>query len=442
MEKPPILNNFKEKLKLNNSAPVDGDDEDFADGQTDVLEQFNIPLTIDIPENVMTPNEASAVKFAYSQPKGFAPRQVEKFYGDVLNSLKFYVKALERRDKNIHKLATEVDKYKTDYQNTKFQLEMFQGLGKQAVVDDSGNYVSESQITENERVLLGKDEEIANLRNDLLLARKDREIAERDLRASLSAVPAPTPHTLTGGLSDEEREELEAFREAQVALDEWEKQVEEEYGKLQAQLDAAIASQGGDSAVKTQLQKMQESLREAEGNVQSFQNALVDEETRTANLQEQLRVASESADASAQLAIAQAESEAKILREELSLKEQELNEAIDTANEIEDARVSLEQELADAKNTPVSAGVDQSEIDSLNEHIASLDVHIDTLEKHIVTLGGDLDSKEALLLELQESIQEKESLIADLEATGVLRPQIAGYRQLPPDVRPEDLLGE
>lgn len=444
MEKPPILNNFKEKLKLNNSSPANDEDEDFADGQSDVLEQFNIPLTIDIPENVMTPNEASSVKFAYSQPKGFAIRQVEKFYGDVLTSLKFYVKALEKRDKNIHKLATEVDKYKTDYQNAKFQLEMFQGLGKQALVDDSGNYVSESQISENERILLGKEEEIANLRNSLLLARKDKEIAERDLHAARSAAPLPVPasHAPANDLSNEEREELEAFRESQTALDEWEKQVGEEYENIQSQLEEALASQGGDAALKAQLRKTQETLKEAEDKVHSFQQALVNEESRTATLQEQLITAGETVSASAQEAYTQIAIEADTLREELSAKEKELEEAIETANEIEDARALLEKELEEAKSAQPETVVDQSEIDSLNEHVASLDVHIDTLEKHIVSLGKDLGDKDSLLAEMKELIQEKESFIADLEASGSLRPQVAGYRQLPDGVRPEDLLGE
>lgn len=454
MEKPPIINNLKDKLKLGNASP-NGDNDDFNDGQTDVLEQFNIPMTIEIPETIMTPNKAGAVKFRYSKPRGFSPSQVEEFYTVVLDSLKFYVRALEKRDKNIHKLATEVDKYKTDFQNTKFQLEMFQGVGKQAVVNDNGGYLSESQIDEHEREIFAKDGEIQNLRNELLMARKDNSLLQRELSEATSA--APSIHS-GNGLNDAEREELLAFRDAQASLDEWEEAVQSEYANVQEQLAAALAGSptpGVNQSVvdgyllriqeleetSSHLVQLTEQVKNLEGLVEAKESELAEAIDVANEIEdERLRLASELENSGSSEEIEGLKSNLAGVEATVAEKEAELAQAIDVANQIEVERARLAKEVEKSSKAPI---VDNSEeIASLNEYIKSLDEHINTLEEKILKLQNESAEKEAFVAELEAALEEKDSLIEELRSRshgqGVV--QIEGYRDLPPDIRLEDLL--
>lgn len=470
MEKPPIINNIKEKLKLNQSDTEDFDSEDNG-GENDVLDFYRIPLSIDIPEDVLTPKQASAVRFSYSKPKGFHPTQVEEFYADVVESLQFYVKALEVRDRNVHRLATEVDKYKTDFQNIKFQLEMFQGLGQQAVVKDDGSYATESDLGDLDRQILKKEEEIQKLRNELLLTRKDKEIAEMELAEARSAAPALPSLDVSSGLSNEDREELEAFRQNQQALDEWAAEVTKEYERLENEAELLRASSGGDTSA------LNDAIAERDAYIAEIGGSLEQAQKELATVTSQLEEANESVEYlreevagyvnhveelgatisslekdSGGLEAAAAHAQELLnkigeLHSDLEIKEEQLGEAVKSANDIEAERVHLESEqarleaeLAELRQNVEGQPDTSGEVESLTAHIKSLDAHIDSLMTHIEALEADSVEKEKLIGELEEAIGERDAKIEELERNsgGVVIP---GFRELPPDVRPEDLLG-
>lgn len=428
MDNIPIVNNIKDRFK----RPSEDENENGNSGEQDVLEQFRIPATFDIPEKVFTPKQVAGVKFSYSKPRGFAPQQVEKFYAEVQESLKFYVNTLEKRDRHIHKLATEVDKYKTDFQNTKYQLELFQGAGKQAVVAEDGGYVSESDVSGFERQIIDKDSEILELQNEIMLANKDKSILEQKLNESKS-VP-PNPHSGNEELSSEEANELQAYRDNETALKEWEEAVEIEYGRLESELETLRASSGDNSEVQEALAERDAAIADLENQIAQLSSSVEENQNSSSSIQE--------------------------LQSRLETREAELEEAIDVANEVEAERARLEQEGVDIDAERVRLAQELSaaqeelqkspelnesteDVDALNEHIASLDSYIDNMEKHVVTIEESNTYKEQEIDDLRAEIEEVKN---QLEQAGSNNqedsgPVIPGYQSLPPGVRPEDLLG-
>lgn len=503
MEKPPILDNIKEKFLGSGNGH---EDDEFTGGESDVLEQFRIPLSIEVPEDIMTPNDAAGVRFTYSKPKGFSPRQVEEFWNDSVESMKFYVKALEARNKHVHKLATEVDKYMTDCKNLKFQLEVFQGVGKQAVVNENGDYISESELADSERELIAKDEEIQRLKDKLLIANKDKQIAEErlaEIKTTSSAAPIPAP--TASSISDEELEELQAYRDNQAALDQWEQEVGEEYSRLETELNALRLAAGSDSASAETISQLSNEIAELnsaiegrdatiadlssriEGAKQKVQELhyKVEEETARADAAEQAaddaastyevnqqgdagrlsqmqdsldkankKVASlegevktltakvstsESSARNADGRVKTLSGEVDTLKQELATKSEELAEAIDVAHEIEAARAELESELTEAK-TAVVAPVDSGDTEEFQKHIESLDAHIDALESHISDLEASNGGYATEIAALRREVEDKESEIEDLRSrTRQVDSTSVPGYVLPPGVRPEDL---
>jgi chromosome segregation ATPase len=208
----------------------------------DVLRQFMIKPETELGENILTPSKIAKVRFRESSPKGFSFTDVEQFHKDVSISLQWYIKTLEQRDKDIHRLATEIDKYITDYQNLRFEIEVLQSAGGQAVVDEQGNYVTESQLSDEQRHIIELERSVESLNNKIISA--DKELADLKTKYSETLVrnevlerlartaeaPVSLPAVSTSSKTDEEiatlEEELAVYRQ-------WEKDVTIAYEEME-----------------------------------------------------------------------------------------------------------------------------------------------------------------------------------------------------------------
>ena len=208
----------------------------------DVLRQFRINPETELHEDILTPSKIAKVRFRESSPKGFSFTDVEQFHRDVSMSLQWYIKTLEQRDKDIHRLATEIDKYITDYQNLRFEIEVLQSSGGQAVVDSEGNYVTESQLSDDQRHIIELEKSVESLNNRILYADKElsdlkakhKEIVVRNevLEKLARNIEAPASVAVSGK-SDEE---ITALEEELAVYRQWEKDVTIAYEEMENNL--------------------------------------------------------------------------------------------------------------------------------------------------------------------------------------------------------------
>lgn len=488
MEKSPIFDKLKDKVNSlkDGISPVDGE---YTQTEQDVLEQFRIPQSIEIPEEIMTTAEVDKIRFPKSKPVGLHPQSVEEFHRQTKASIKFYLSKLEKRDRDVHKLATEVDKYKTDFMNTKYQLELFQGAGGQAIVGSDGEYLTESSLSDNEKILIEKDNEIVSLQNKLTM-----------LQADLSREQANRGNSGGSSLTDAELVELENYRENETQLGIWEAQVKDSYSaledenqriinemevlrqslngsdqteqiselinaknELEAYVDQAVLTNESlnssiDTLEKEKIQlvnsneqlvsenekllneknQLVSTIQEKEKNVSSLENEIETTNQRLSELENNDKT----------------EIVEKLQTEMLTLTE-EYNQAVDVANEIEEARKELEEarkeleetvqsltnELAEANEKLNSANStpDNSTSEEITAHIEQLDEHIDMLEKLIEERDAQIISQNQ---DIEKQNQDIEKLVEEIDAlkssTKMGNYVVDGYI-LPDGVTPEDL---
>lgn len=443
MEKPPIFDKLQARAKsLNN------DNDDYNDTEQDVLALYRIPATIEIPEEVMTVNEMKKVRFNRSKPVGLHPKQVEEFHHNATQSVKFYIGALEKRDRDVHKLVTEVDKYKTDCTNLKYQLEVFQGKGAQALVNEKGEYLRESDFSETEHELMRKDDEILELQNKISLL-------QADLTRAQNAQPAPSASH--SGLTDAERIELNEYRANDEALKEWEKQVNDSYNALEEEnhlllnanqvlsskvetLEAEINNTPQiDPAIKIQLTEALEKNQALESNNEDL-TAHIDELNEYINT-----VTSENSEKDNQQ-VTELSKQVTELSEQVSTLVQERDEATEVANQIEDARVELENQVTDLLRQVAEANESLSQANNSSNGSEDLQMEIETLRESLNELNNYIDDitpiVEAKDIEINDLNSKIEALQEELEhsrkSIGNTATVVSGY-VLPPGVKPEDL---
>lgn len=468
MEKSPIFDKFKDKVNSlkDGITPVD---EEYTQTEQDVLEQFRIPQSIEIPEDVMTTAEVEKIRFPKSKPIGLHPQSVEEFHRQTKASIKFYLAKLEKRDRDVHKLATEVDKYKTDFMNTKYQLELFQGAGGQAMVGENGEYLTEGDLGENEKILIEKDNEIVSLQNKITMLQADLH-RERENNNGTG-----------GGLSDAERVELQNYRENESQLAQWEAHVKDSYSALEDEnqrilneLEVLRQSVSGadqseqiselinakneledyvDQAVLTN-EELNKSIDLLESEKSQWETEKIQLSATIQEKEQKISALSQETDSSRQK-IEELENNhnnndeilAK-LQTEISAITEEYNKAVDVANEIEEARKELEStveslnaELAEANeslevaNEQVKANKLSSE-DNTSEEITA---HIEQLDSHIDTLEGMIEERDTQLAHQNEEINKLIAEIDALKSSANLGTYVVDGYVLPDGVTPEDL---
>lgn len=434
----PIINNLRDKLIPGRNHDEDDDfDGNNAEGDSpehDVLEQYRIPLNTELGDDVLTPSKLSKVKFGVTQPKGFSFKQVEVFHTEVSKSVQWYIQALEKRDRDVHKLATEVDKYKTDVQNARFQLEVLQGMGGQAVVDDSGEYVTESQMSQEQLNAIALENRVAELEDELKYERR----VSTDLQAQLNAKPVPAPAPAPAPVilpplskdtpTNVELAELADLRERQAELDVWEAQVVAEYERIENELEETktllVSKEAELASLRAELTAATDSLRnalsEADANGDSTEGYLAS----IASLESQVR------------------SLGQELKEVLAEREAVIEEKDAAVEELEALR-SAGPEIVENEDTEEWV----AKVDELEEHIKELEEYSNTVEKALVERDEALAEQIQLIQEYNDSLAEKDRLIAEKDRLLAERDASAGYHggeripgyRLPADITAEDL---
>lgn len=394
-----MINNIKGKLipshnRDDEDAVFDSDDE-LNSAQNDVLEQFRIPAHTELEEDILTPSKLSKVQFNESTPRGFSFKQVEAYHTSVTKSVKRYIDLLERRDKDVHKLATEVDKYRTDVQNVRFQLELLQGSG-QALVNEDGEYLKESDFSADQLKVVELENDLANKEDELRFLRKRNAELERDLKQA-STQPAPVVALPGATPTNADLAELTELRQRQVELDAWEQDVIVEYTRMENEYNNAAAQvtdlTGQVASLTNQVASLTAQLDSANKTIGDLEAKGVDESVLNELRNELSAVVAK--------------------RDEF---ENAFNEYEASYNQLFSAYETLEASYKEleAKEPEESDELIQvrAKVEDLDAHIVSLNEHIDALTAHIEEL---------------ESQQPTDTTTS-----------IPGYK-LPAGVRPEDL---
>ncbi|MBC9707532.1 MAG: hypothetical protein H9W81_21940 [Enterococcus sp.] len=405
----PMINNIKGKLipsahRDNEDDVFEGDDE-LSNAQNDVLEQFRIPAHTELEDDMLTPSKLSRVQFNESTPRGFSFKQVEAYHTSVTKSIKRYIDLLERRDRDVHKLATEVDKYRTDVQNVRFQLELLQGSG-QALVNDDGEYLKESDFTPDQLRIVELENLLATAQDDLKFARKRNNELEHELNNQPAVAPTPAPVVALPGATPTNADlaELTELRQRQVELDQWEQDVVAEYNRMEGEYEASVKK----------VDELTAKLDKANATITSLNARGVDESALN-TLREELAEAVSQRD---EFERAYHEYEASYKALETTYRELDgAYKELETAStELDTAYSTLESAYKELEDKETTSGDEVAgyvrTIQELNEHIGSLNDQIDSLNKQIETLE------------------------AQQPDTGTT--YVPGYK-LPAGVRPEDL---
>lgn len=302
MSERPIINTFMDKVipkggkshESHQSHEQNGFESQNGSG-IDILARLNISPKTELMPDVLTPGKAKKVRFHTSTPRGFSFPQVEEFYGDVITALEFYVAALERRDADVHRLATEIDKYIVDLQNAKYQLEVFEGAGGKPLTDADGNYLTEGELNADQSRILELERDLADTQTKLLLAQSQiKELQEFTVNPPLPTVAQPEPMFIDPG---ENYIPIEEFNSKMLAIEEWEQEVTKAYNELEEQVQDLQGKLTASDELNRELTETNTRLLEEINAIKSdaAQAAVptVDNSEEIAALNERLRIAEE-----------------------------------------------------------------------------------------------------------------------------------------------------
>lgn len=184
-------------------GPNDAMGEAIKPQRSDILELLNIPDNYEVPDNVLLVGDLDRVRFDLAEPRGYSIKMVDDFYDSVYESLKWYRDTLRQRNRDIAKLATQLDKSATDLHNAKLNAELSDGLtvitGQESTAEHE---VQELQLTvvklrdENERLKrqlatggtnnstgsINESDRVEELQNQLTLAQVEIKKLSSQLR--------------------------------------------------------------------------------------------------------------------------------------------------------------------------------------------------------------------------------------------------------------------
>lgn len=146
----------------------------------DVLYVLNIPSTFEIENDVFLPEDLEDIGFNVQAPQGYDVGEVDTFVSRVKMSIEQLVSLLIRRNQDIAKLATVIDRLQVDANNARFQAEIANGINVIPTTD------TEDLENENTRLRLLVKRLEENVKNEKAELNEDeREIFE-DLQDQLS----------------------------------------------------------------------------------------------------------------------------------------------------------------------------------------------------------------------------------------------------------------
>lgn len=181
--------------------------EDRINAAYDILEVLNIQETFSISQDYFIPADIDAVSkqgFSLESPLGFDRKEVQRFFNKTSQSIQYYTKLLEQRNRDVVTLSAEIDNRDDMLEKARYDQEIAQGISVMPTVDD----------TQTENDLFEARIEVQKLRKELSKAKKQLE-AKPTGQQSLPDI-----------LSDDERQQHNALQD--------------DYRKLLRERDAAV----------------------------------------------------------------------------------------------------------------------------------------------------------------------------------------------------------
>lgn len=265
----PSLGHKKDDVDIDESSMAEDNSrgEKISKKQHDVLAQLSIKAQTELDAKILTPSKVKNVGFHTTEEGGYSFKEVEDFHELVVKTVDWYADKLFERDSDVRTLATEVDKYITDFQNMKFEIEILESSVAANSIDQD-----DSRIDTLEEKVLKLERENAHLKSqNELLKTKLNEVQSLDRKEE--------PQVASGGLNDTEREHLEQ-------MEEWAQQVTVLYDQMETSL---AETQEQNESLRTQVEALALQVENASGSAdQEAQVAELTsqlEETRAAYLQ-------------------------------------------------------------------------------------------------------------------------------------------------------------
>lgn len=180
--------------------------EDRINAAYDILEVLNIQETFSIGQEYFIPADLDAVSrqgFSLESPLGFERKEVQRFFNKVSQTIQYYTRLLEQRNRDVMTLSAEIDKRDDLLEKNRYDQEIAQGISVMPTVDD----------TQTENELFESRLEIQRLRKEL-------DKAQKQLKGKAADTPLPDL------LSEDERAQHNALQD--------------DYRKLLRERDAAV----------------------------------------------------------------------------------------------------------------------------------------------------------------------------------------------------------
>lgn len=397
-------------------APKQDDDQDALKQAEDILEEFGIDLDVKVERGVLTPEAIDSVTFDTTQPWGSHPEQVDDFVNQTKKSIDSYIRLVERKNQDLHRLINEINQSRTDIENYKYQIQMVKAGGV-AVVNENGEYVTEEVSVNSSK---GQDREALQQEVDRLTEEVQALTEEcDDLRAQVEEMTAYADKM--EAYSRELEEQLESGSYTQDEQDFVDSQVDDFVGQHveESEYDEGVVSEDVE-ALKQQLaefdayaDKMEADVEELKRSNEELQEQIVQWEEYANQLQEGN---SEEGDPER---VAELTEELYTLQEQFRTSEKEKSELYDNyqaaiaqnqeyeehiaqmeeyADQLEKANEKLEDEKkqirveldSDRRKTSVNPNAEE-DMEAMNTYAAEMKKQNQELEKKLAALQSQLE---------------------------------------------------
>lgn len=125
----------------------------------DILHVLQIPETFEIPPDVLLPEDLKDVRFDAQVPSGYDVAQVTKFVTQTRTSLRYMVDLLRKRNNDVAKLATTIDRLQVDANNLRFENEVANGV---SLIPTQGDADLENELMEAKLTIRRLEDRLAS----------------------------------------------------------------------------------------------------------------------------------------------------------------------------------------------------------------------------------------------------------------------------------------
>lgn len=138
----------------------------------DVLDVMGVSPTFSIPTDVFMPDDLGNVSFDMQAPVGYESGQVISFVEKTRITVQHYVDLLQKRNEDVAKLASMVDKLQVNMNNLRYSNEIAQGVNV-VPTDDSEDV--QGQLLETRLKVKRLEDELRSKEQSQVFSNKERE---------------------------------------------------------------------------------------------------------------------------------------------------------------------------------------------------------------------------------------------------------------------------